>query len=74
MTPTSTTTIDSIRAGAEAREALGQAAQYELLPDGTHRVSFFDRAARKLRVGIGRTAGEAVGQVKQQHGGNADAI
>jgi hypothetical protein len=64
----STTITEAIRAGAEARAALGQAATYALLPDGTHQVQLFDRAAGKLLVGTGATVAEAVANARQ-HGG-----
>jgi hypothetical protein len=71
MTPPSTTaaTLAGIRAGAEARAALGQAAHHELTPDGRHQVSIFDRAAGRLLVGTGATLAEAIGQVRGEHGG-----
>jgi hypothetical protein len=62
------TTTEAIRATAEVRAALGQAAHHELMPDGWHRVTIYDRAALKLRVGVGATVAEAVRQVRQQGG------
>ena len=67
--PGSPSTAEAIRSGAEARSLLGQAAHHELLLDGRHRVSIFDRSAGRLLVGIGATVAEAVAQVRQQHGG-----
>jgi hypothetical protein len=63
---TTTTRIDAIRAAAEARAELGQAAHHELLPDGTHKVQLYDRSARRLLVGIGATVAEAMANVKKE--------
>jgi hypothetical protein len=62
------TTAAAISAAAQARALLGQAAHHELMPDGWHRVTIYDRAALKLRVGVGATVAEAVRQVRQQGG------
>jgi hypothetical protein len=66
-TTTTTTAPDAaaISAAAEARSLLGQCAHHELLPDGTHRVQLYDRAAGKLLIGTGRTVAAAVGNLRQ---------
>ncbi|MGA2065810.1 MAG: hypothetical protein ABSG86_12615 [Thermoguttaceae bacterium] len=67
--PEISSTSTAIRAAAEARSLLGQAAHHEMLPDGPHKVSLYDRTARRLLVGIGATVAEAVANVRQQQGG-----
>ncbi|MGA2034438.1 MAG: hypothetical protein ABSG68_19505 [Thermoguttaceae bacterium] len=60
------TRVAAIRAGAEVRAALGQAAQYAPLPDGRHRVSIYDRSAGRLLVGTGATLSEAIQNVREE--------
>jgi hypothetical protein len=62
----STGIIEAIRAGAEARALLGQCATHALLPDGTHKVQLYDRAAGKLLVGTGVTVSEAVAKIREE--------
>jgi hypothetical protein len=62
---TASTTTTAISSAAIVREALGQAAQYQRLEDGRHRVQLYDRAAGRLLVGEGRTVAEAVRQIKE---------
>ena len=58
--------LAQIVAGAEARAALGQAAQYAPLPDGRHRVSIYDRSAGRLLVGTGATVSEAIANARKE--------
>jgi hypothetical protein len=66
---TISTTTAAISYAAQARSLLGQAAHHELLPDGQHKVSLYDRAAHRLVVGVGATVAQAVAQVQRQYGG-----
>jgi hypothetical protein len=58
--------IAAIVAAAQARAALGQAAQYERLPDGRHRVSIFDLAAGRLLIGVGVSVQEAIDDLRKE--------
>jgi hypothetical protein len=58
--------LAEISAAAQARAALGQAAQYTQLPGGSHRVAVYDRAAGRLLVGTGATVAEAIVNVRQE--------
>ena len=51
--------VAAIRAGAEARAVLGQAAQYARLPDGWHQVTI------RGRVAVGVTLAEAIDQARE---------
>jgi hypothetical protein len=61
--------LAEIVAGAEPRALLGQAATHTLLPDGTHTVQLYDRAAGRLLVGVGPTVTEAVANLNHERGG-----
>jgi hypothetical protein len=69
MSDTTTTTVAAIRAAAEARSLLGQAATHELLPDGRHRVAIYDRTAGKLLIGVGASVAQAVENLTRERGG-----
>ncbi|MGA2064827.1 MAG: hypothetical protein ABSG86_07655 [Thermoguttaceae bacterium] len=69
---TTATVVAAIRAGAEVRSRLGQAATHTLLPDGTHKVQLYDRSAGRLLVGEGRTVAQAVASLRCEQGGRAD--
>jgi hypothetical protein len=56
--------IAAIVAGAQTRAALGQSAQYELLPDGRHKVSIY--TGGRLLVGIGAMVGEAIAKIMEE--------
>jgi hypothetical protein len=58
--------VAGIRVAAEVRAALGQAGHHELLPGGQHKVALFDRAAGKLRGGVGATVAAAVANAREE--------
>ena len=52
--------IQAIADAAIVRAALGQATQHDRLPDGSHRVMVFDRAAGTMRQWTAGTLAEAL--------------
>jgi hypothetical protein len=66
MTDTRAARVQSIQDAAQARQALGQAAHHDLLPDGRHRVRLYDRHRGRLLVGIVTTVAEAISNISKE--------
>ncbi|MGA2621556.1 MAG: hypothetical protein ABSF26_28470 [Thermoguttaceae bacterium] len=58
--------LAAIVAAAEVYRTVGQAAHHELLDDGQHRVTLYDRTAGKLLVGVGQTVAQAVAELRKE--------